>query len=160
MQHVGSSLAAHGLLFVALGLSCPTVALRVPNRDRTWGPLHWKALDHQGSAKDIVFLNVPFSSSLEFLSLHTGTTTCCLGDANSPLRYGSISEKPFLVPLPPLCVTHFILYKSLSFCPCSTLWQLSVTSLFPFLSQLLSRSGIVSFPRVYSCCFLQSVIER
>ena len=101
MQHVDFS------LFVALGLSCPAAALRVPNRDQTWGPLHWKALDHQGSRKDILFLNVPFSSSLELLSLHTGTTTCCLGAPT--LRYGCISEKPFLVPLPSLYVTlHLI----------------------------------------------------
>ena len=86
-------------LLVVLRLSCPAAALR--------GNLGAPALEGtapQGSPKDILFLNVPFSSSLELLSLHTGTTTCGLGDSNAALGYGSISETS-LVPLPPLCVT-------------------------------------------------------
>ena len=147
MQHMDFS------LLVVLRLSCPAAALR--------GNLGAPALvgtAPQGSPKDILFLNVPF-----FLFLRTPVPP----HRHNYLRPGGLQRR-FRIRLylrnlsgpSPSSLCHASSCMSLYLCPCSTLWQLSVTSLFPFLSQLLSRSGIVSFPHVYSCCFLQSMIER
>lgn len=78
------------------------------------------------------------------------------GGSNSPLRYGSISEKPFLVPLPPLYVT-LRLIQSFIFLPLFHFMAI-ISDIFvslSFTAALKVRDCVFS-----TCVFLLLLAER